>query len=127
MPGRVDANTVIGEKSYFEGRMLINGTLQIDGRFEGSLLMVDQIYIGPNGRVKANLEGSNIIIEGIVIGNIKAKNRVMLMPTARVLGDIRTPEIMIQNGVMLEGNLHIASRPDMGIKDAILDLYKKHE
>jgi len=127
MATKNDANTIIGEKSFFEGKMLINGTLQIDGRFEGTLLMVDQIYIGPNGRVKANLEGSNIIVEGIVIGNIKARNRVILMPTARVLGDIRTPEIMIQNGVMLEGSLHIASRPDLAIKEAILDLYKKHD
>lgn len=125
MAVRVDADTVIGEKSHFEGRMLINGTLQIDGRFEGTVLMVDQIYVGPNGKVKANLDGSNVIIEGVVVGNIKAKNRVMLMPTARVLGDIRTPEIMIQNGVMLEGNLHIANKPEMAIKDAILDLYKK--
>ncbi|WP_271435421.1 bactofilin family protein [Thermospira aquatica] len=124
---RVDANTVIGEKSQFEGKMFINGTLQIDGRFEGTLLMVDQIYIGPNARVKANLEGSNVVIEGVVIGNIKARNRVILMPTARVLGDIRTPEIMIQNGVMLEGNLHIASKPDTAIREIILDLYKKHD
>ncbi|URA10289.1 polymer-forming cytoskeletal protein [Thermospira aquatica] len=107
--------------------MFINGTLQIDGRFEGTLLMVDQIYIGPNARVKANLEGSNVVIEGVVIGNIKARNRVILMPTARVLGDIRTPEIMIQNGVMLEGNLHIASKPDTAIREIILDLYKKHD
>jgi len=117
MAMKVDANTVIGEKSSFEGKMLINGTLQIDGRFEGTLLTVDQIYVGANGKVKAN----------VVIGNIKARNRVMLMPTARVLGDIRTPEIMIQNGVMLEGQLHIASKPDAPIKETILDLYKKHD
>jgi cytoskeletal protein CcmA (bactofilin family) len=127
MAMKVDANTVIGEKSSFEGKMLINGTLQIDGRFEGTLLTVDQIYVGANGKVKANLEGSNIVVEGVVIGNIKARNRVMLMPTARVLGDIRTPEIMIQNGVMLEGQLHIASKPDAPIKETILDLYKKHD
>jgi cytoskeletal protein CcmA (bactofilin family) len=116
-------NSVVGEKSYFEGKFLINGTIQINGKFEGSILKVDQIFIGQTGKVKANLEASSVVIEGTVIGNIKAATRVMLMPTARVLGDLRTPELLIQNGVILEGRCMISNNLNQAPQDAILKEY----
>jgi len=119
-----NSNTKIGEKSFFEGRFLINGSIQINGKFEGSILKVDQINIGKTGKVKANLETSSVVVEGIVIGNIKASTRVMLLPTARVLGDITTPEIIIQNGVILDGRCLITNEPEKSAKDVILKQYE---
>ncbi len=118
-------NSIIGEKSYFEGKFLINGTIQINGKFEGAVLKVDQIFIGPGGRVKADLEASSIVIEGVVIGNIKANTRVMLMPTARVLGDIKTPELIIQNGVVLEGRCLISNNLNSPAKETIVKIYNE--
>ena len=103
-------NSTIGEHSYFSGRFFINGSLRIDGKFEGKSLQADQLYIGPTGRVKTNIVASNVIAEGIVIGNIVAKNRVLLMATARILGDISTPELIINHGVVLEGRCYIISQ-----------------
>lgn len=119
------ANTTIGEKSSFEGKFLINGSIQINGKFEGSVLKVDQIFVGPGGRVKANLDASSVVIEGIVIGNVKATTRVMLLPTARVVGDLRTPELIIQNGVILEGRCLISNNLNVPPKDAIFKLYNE--
>ncbi len=116
-------NSFIGEKSFFEGKFLINGTIQINGKFEGNILKVDQIFVGASGRIKANLEASSIVIEGVVIGNIKATTRVMLLPTARVLGDLKTPELIIQNGVILEGRCLISNNLNAPAKDEILKLY----
>lgn len=117
-------NSLIGEKSYFEGKFLINGTIQINGKFEGAILKVDQILVGVNGKVKANLEASSVVVEGVVIGNIKATTRVMLLPTARVLGDIKTPELLIQNGVVLDGRCLISTNLDVSPKDIILKNYQ---
>ena len=102
-------NSMIGENSYFSGRFFINGSLKIDGKFEGKSLQADQLYIGATGRVKTNITATSIIVEGIIIGNIVARNRVMLLPTARILGDISTPELIIQNGVILEGRCMISN------------------
>ncbi len=118
-------NSVIGDKSVFEGRFLINGTIQINGKYEGSVLRVDQIFIGPGGRVKANLEASSVVIEGVVIGNVRATTRVMLMPTARVVGDLKTPELIIQNGVVLEGRCLISNNLNAQPKDSILKMYNE--
>jgi len=97
------ANNVIGVNSYFTGTFLINGSLRIDGRFEGKYLQAEQLYIGATGKIKTNINAVSVIVEGLVIGNINASSRVLLMPTAKILGDIKTPELIIQNGVILEG------------------------
>ena len=101
-------NSIIGENSFFSGRFFINGSLKIDGKFEGPSLKVDQLYIGPTGKVKTSVQAASVIVEGMIIGNIIARNRVMLLPTARIFGDIRTPELIIQNGVILEGRCMIS-------------------
>jgi cytoskeletal protein CcmA (bactofilin family) len=116
-------NSTIGVKSYFEGRFMVKGTLRIDGKFEGNMLDVEQIFIGPKGKVKSNIVASNVVIEGMVLGNIVAKNRVFLLPTAKIFGDIRTPELIIQNGVILEGNCHISKDLKTGVKDLLEKLY----
>ena len=67
-----------------------------------------------------------MIVEGLVIGNISATGRVMLMPTAKVLGDIKTPELIIQNGVILEGRCTIANDLKVSSKDLIDAEYNKN-
>ncbi|MEQ8353290.1 MAG: polymer-forming cytoskeletal protein [Leptospiraceae bacterium] len=112
-------NSTIGENSYFSGRFFINGSLKIDGKFEGKSLQADQLYIGVSGRVKTNITATSVIVEGIIVGNITARNRVMLLPTARILGDISTPELIIQNGVILEGRCMISNDLKHSARDFI--------
>ena len=121
------ASNVIGENSYFTGRFVINGSLRIDGRFEGKYLQADQLYIGQTGKIRTNINAVSVIIEGLVIGNINASSRVMLMPTARILGDIKTPELIIQNGVILEGRCTIANDLKSSAKDIIDAEYEKNK
>jgi cytoskeletal protein CcmA (bactofilin family) len=124
--GDVTAN-VIGENSYFTGKFVINGSLRIDGRFEGKSLQAEQIYIGTHGKIRTNIDAASVIVEGLVIGNINASGRVMLMPTARILGDIKTPELIIQNGVVLEGRCTIANDQKTNARDLIETEYDKNK
>ncbi|HOP28044.1 MAG TPA: polymer-forming cytoskeletal protein [Spirochaetota bacterium] len=117
---------VIGEKSYFTGSFNINGSLRIDGRFEGKSLKADQLYIGADGKVKTTIEAVSVIVEGLIMGNINATSRVLLMPTAKVFGDIRTPELIIQNGVLLEGRCTIANDLRTSAGDVIKAEYEKN-
>ncbi len=113
------ATNVIGENSYFSGSFVIKGSLRIDGNFEGKSLKAEQIYVGNTGRVRTNIEAISVIVEGLVIGNILATSRVLLMPTARILGDIKTPELIIQNGVILEGRCNISNDLKSSAKNLI--------
>ena len=116
-------NSIIGEKSFFEGRFMVKGALRVDGNFEGEALEVDPLFIGQTGRIKTNINAVNVVVEGLVIGNIKASTRVMLLPTARILGDIRTPELIIQNGVILEGRCIISNDLNQSARTLIENLY----
>lgn len=118
-----ESNSIIGEGSYFRGEFTLNGSLRIDGCYEGDNLEVDSLTVGNSGKIKSNIKTNSAIIEGIVIGNIEAKNRVMLMPTSRVLGEIRTPELIIQNGVILEGVCIVSPDPKTNPRETILNLY----
>ena len=118
-------NSTIGENSYFTGKFFINGSLKIDGKFEGKSLQAEQLYIGIGGKVKTNVTAASVIVEGIVIGNITARNRVMLLPTSKILGDIKTPELIIQNGVILEGRCMISNDLKHSAKDFIELDYSK--
>jgi cytoskeletal protein CcmA (bactofilin family) len=121
----IEANSSIGEESFFEGKFAIRGSLRIDGRFEGQSLLVDQLQIGPKGRVKTNIIATSVVVEGVIIGTIAASRRILLLSTARVLGDIKTPELIIQDGVILEGRCTISHVQIENTPQYIEALYNK--
>lgn len=119
----VGAGSTIGGGSAFEGRFAVRGNLKIDGRFEGEALLADQLAVGPKARVRTNIVAASVVIEGVVIGNISASRRVLLLSTARVLGDIKTPELIIQDGVVLEGRCTISHTRIDNTRQHIEELY----
>jgi cytoskeletal protein CcmA (bactofilin family) len=123
----VDINSTIGENSFFEGRFAVKGSLKIDGRFEGETLLVDQLQIGAKAKVKTDISATSVVVEGIVMGNIAASRRILLLSTARVLGDLKTPELIIQDGVVLEGRCTISHFKIDNTRQYIEDLYSRSE
>jgi cytoskeletal protein CcmA (bactofilin family) len=121
----IEANSTIGEESFFEGKFSIRGSLRIDGRFEGQALLVDQLQVGPKGRVKTNIVATSIVVEGLVLGNMSATRRILLLSTARVLGDLKTPELIIQDGVILEGHCTISHVQIENTPEYIQGLYNR--
>ena len=121
----VAADNTIGAESVFEGRFAIRGNLRIDGRFEGSSLLIDQLHVGPTGRVKTDIVATSVVVEGVVIGNITAERRILLLASARVLGELRTPELIIQDGVILEGKCSIGHMQVANTRQFIQSLYHK--
>jgi len=121
----MEANSTIGENSFFEGKFAVKGSLRIDGKFEGQALLVDQLQVGASAKVKTNIHATSIVVEGIIIGNITASKRILLLSSARVLGDIKTPELIIQDGVVLEGKCTISHVEIENTKTYIENLYNK--
>lgn len=118
------ANTTIGEDSAFEGQCAINGNLRVDGRFVGPVLEVEQLYVGPAGKVKTDVTANVVVVEGVVLGNITAESRVMLLSTARVLGNLTTPELIIQDGVILDGECSVGRMHGDSARRFIRALYE---
>jgi len=117
-------NTVIGEGSVFEGKFMVDGGIRIDGKFEGEVLKVSHVMIGVKGRVKSNISALSVIVEGVLIGNIDAKVRVMLLPTSRVYGEITTPELIVHQGVIFEGKIKIVPDKSISVREEVERIYR---
>ncbi len=124
MAGKNDFNnSTIGEGSAFEGKFYIKGSLRIDGKFEGEIKTDEELIVGETGKVKTNINAKSVIIAGTVIGNIIAENEVTLLETGRVNGDITTPVLTIQKGVIADGRITITGGQKSDIKKLIEDSY----
>lgn len=99
-----DIIAVLGKGSEFEGKLTFEGVVQIDGRFTGEVFSKGTLIIGENARVKAEISVGNVVIRGEVQGNIRANNCVELHSPGRLAGNIVTPSLYIQKGVIFEGN-----------------------
>ena len=99
-----EINTLLGRGSEFEGKLTFEGTVRIDGKLTGEVFSDDVLVIGEGAQVAAEIDVGVIIVEGNVTGNIRAKRAVELHAPARVRGNIDTPSLFIDKGVLFEGH-----------------------
>lgn len=106
-PRAVDVAT-IGKSVVVRGELSGSEDLYVDGEVEGSISLRGQsLTIGPNGRVRANLEARNVIVHGRVDGNVNASDRVDLRKSASLTGDISTARVAIEDGAYFKGTIDI--------------------
>ena len=98
-----EITTLLGRGATFEGKLTFEGTVRIDGRFKGEVFSDDVLVIGEGAIVEAEIDVGEIIIQGTVVGNIKAKRGIEMHAPGRVKGDIHTPSLQIDKGVIFEG------------------------
>ena len=103
-PAASAERTVLGQGAKFTGTMNVNGSLVIDGVFEGTLECSDTLIVGKNGKVKAEINVREAQVSGRVEGVIHATERVELEAGSHLEGDIHAKSFMIQDGVFFQGN-----------------------
>lgn len=96
-----------------KGEISGNDDLYIDGQVEGQFRFPQsKVTVGPNGRVQANIEAREIIVEGTVNGNLKASASVQLGGSSQVQGSLTTPRISIDDGARLRGKVEMTRASD---------------
>jgi cytoskeletal protein CcmA (bactofilin family) len=101
--GSGEVTTLLGRGSEFEGKLSFEGTVRVDGKLSGEIFTDDTLIIGEGAEVNAEISVGSIIIEGTVHGNIHAKRSVEIHTPARVRGNISTPSLSIDKGVVFDG------------------------
>jgi cytoskeletal protein CcmA (bactofilin family) len=100
--------TLIGTSIVIKGELSCGEDLYVDGQVEG---LIDpkgnRLTVGPNGRVKANVNASAVVVQGKLEGNIRASDRVDLKQSAVVTGNIATQRISIDEGAYFKGRVNI--------------------
>jgi cytoskeletal protein CcmA (bactofilin family) len=98
----------IGKTVSIKGELSGNEDIYVDGQVEGSIrLPGNNVTIGPNGRLRANVEAKSITVGGTLDGNVQASERTELRRTAMVNGDVQTRRIAIEEGAYFKGKLEI--------------------
>lgn len=104
--------TTVTRSIAIRGEVTGGEDLYIDGEVQGTIRLTENsLTIGPNGRVAAEIEAREIVIEGQVKGNLRGRERVVLRQTGSVAGDIVTARIAIEEGAIFRGTVEIA-RPE---------------
>src|SRR3954464_6410904 len=84
--GPGDLNALLGKGSQFEGKLLFEGTVRIDGKFAGEIISTDTLIIGEGAEVKANVQVGGLVCLGDYSGDAKATKSIELKAPAKVRG-----------------------------------------
>jgi cytoskeletal protein CcmA (bactofilin family) len=99
----------IGKSVVIKGELSGSEDLFLDGEVEGSIELREQsLTVGPNSRIRANINAKEVVIHGKVDGNISASDRVELRKSAVLVGDIATQRIIIEDGAYFKGGIDIS-------------------
>jgi len=95
--------SIIAEGCAFNGTISVNGSIRVDGQFDGKLIVSDTLVIGKSGKVRAEVETNVATIAGTLSGEINAKGGVKLQTGSHFEGHIYTKNLVIEEGVFFDG------------------------
>lgn len=106
-PG-VSSPSQVGTGVRIEGEIFSQQDLFLDGDVKGNVLLPNhKLSIGPQAKVKASIKAKNVVLVGSVEGTIEATERIELRGRCSLLGDVRSPRIMIENGAYIKGRIEV--------------------
>jgi len=95
----------LGPGSQFEGKLVFNEIVRLDGSFRGEVTSHDTLIVGESADIQADVQVGTLILSGRFKGNVKAKTRVELRAPAQVDASIETPALSVEDGVSLNGTI----------------------
>ena len=99
---------VLGKSVIVKGQIFGREDLTIDGEVEGTVeLQEHRLTVGPNGKVLASVKAREVVVLGTIHGNVEARDKVEIRKEAKLVGDIRTARIVIDDGAYFKGNIDI--------------------
>jgi cytoskeletal protein CcmA (bactofilin family) len=98
----------LGQGAEFIGKLIFNGSVRIDGNFQGEIFGQGSLVVGEGALVKADIAVKSVYISGDVQGNIEVKEKFNIHPTGKFLGDVHTPVFIMEEGAFFDGRSHMA-------------------
>jgi cytoskeletal protein CcmA (bactofilin family) len=98
-------DTRVGSSILVTGKIEGDGNVIVEGRVEGSINIKGDLQIDVAGQVKSSVQARNIYVMGILVGNAVASEKIELAPGGRMIGDVRTPRFLINEGAAYRGNV----------------------
>ena len=99
-----EINAFLGMDTEFEGTLVFNGAVRIDGKLSGEIFSSGTLIIGESAIIKSQIHVADVIISGTVYGDIFAENKVEINVPGKLFGNIQAPKLVIEEGVIFEGH-----------------------
>ena len=99
-----EKTSILNQHLAFEGNLKFAGKIIVDCEFRGTIVTDDTLIVGSSGKLEAEVTAGVVEISGKVRGNIKAKTRVKILSGGEVHGNLETPTVSMEEGVVFEGN-----------------------
>jgi cytoskeletal protein CcmA (bactofilin family) len=109
-------NTIIGVNTSVSGDLETGGFTRVDGNVRGNVTVKGRVVIGEAARMKSNISGTAITIGGVVYGNVLASERLVILSTALIIGDIITRCIQADEGCLVHGKVLVCPTEESWIK-----------
>ena len=107
----------LGVDALFKGTLSFEGTVRIDGKFEGQVNTNDTLVIGETGDMKADVNVGTLVCKGKLNGAVVASKKIEMHPASRITGNIQTPALSIELGAVLDGHLNMTERESKKVID----------
>ena len=104
MKTKDEINAFLGVNTEFEGKLSFTGAVRVDGRFKGEIITKGTLIVGELAVIESDIHASHIIVNGEIRGNVTAEKRMEIHASGRVTGNIQTPVLVIDEGVVFNGN-----------------------
>jgi cytoskeletal protein CcmA (bactofilin family) len=111
-PRKGGGPSTIGAGVLVDGTISGDGELVIEGEVKGTIKLRSDLRIGTNARVEATVHARNVVVEGTVIGDLSAENRIELVATSSVEGNVRSPKIIVAEGAQFRGTVDMGSKEE---------------
>ena len=111
-----EVNTIIGEGTILKGDVKVEGSIQVDGEFDGTIDATDTLVVGETGKVDGDATVANAVIGGKMYGNVFASGKIELQRGSQLLGDIKTRGLVIEDGVVFQGNCQMGDVADPPVR-----------
>lgn len=118
--GSSQASAFLGRGTRISGKVAFEGPARIEGQIEGEVLASDSVTVGESAVVNAQITGATVVIHGKVTGDITASKRLEIRAPGRVYGNVTTPSLVIEEGVVFEGHCSMGATENRGNKVTLL-------
>jgi cytoskeletal protein CcmA (bactofilin family) len=99
-----DVIAVLGKGCSFKGDLTFEGSMRIDGYFEGNITGTGTLVIGEGAHIEANIDVGSLHISGEVTGTIQVKEKIKIYDTGKLIGNLKAMLLAIEEGGMFEGH-----------------------
>lgn len=110
--GDTQLKAYMGEDAVFNGSLNFEGTVRIDGRFEGQVITEDTLIVGETGRIVADINAGTVICKGKIEGAVVASQKIEIHSTGQIVGALKSKALHIEVGGILDGQCDMSGQGD---------------